>query len=85
MDLILPLNVLNPCPSEIYRYVHRQKSPPPTVWSVMQIEAPFLSFSCSIQPLYVERPRDRVTRERIDEIRNADHDGTIAIKCIVCG
>lgn len=83
MDLILPLNALNPCPSEIYRHVYRRKFSP--VYSVMQIEAPFLSFSCSIQPLYVERPRDRVTRERIDEIRNADHDGTIGIKCIVCG
>lgn len=28
MDLILPLNALNPCPSEIYRHMYRRKSPP---------------------------------------------------------
>ena len=51
----------------------------------MQMEAPFLSFFHCARPLYLERPRDRVTRERIDEIRNADHDRTIGINCVVRG
>lgn len=36
------------------------------------IHRPFL-------PLFAEN--ERVTRERIDEIRNADHDRTIGINC----
>lgn len=62
---------------ETYCHVHRGKK-----FSIY-LKSDANESSPLIRLLYLERPYNRVMRrKRIDEIRNADHDRTIEIKCI---
>lgn len=63
---------------ETYCHVHRGKK-----FSPIYLKSDANESSPLIRLLYLERPYNRVMkRKRIDEIRNADHDRTIEIKCI---